>query len=566
MASEPGPDDGGGQFGCPQHLILVSKFHDELDSLDFHNYGLISETGLYVHFRSVDDYDYKFDGEMRLWPLALKYFGSFGYCHCNYDHDIIGRVVGTILFATMTTNPVANRTCSLARPLQLRLSEFASAPANSVSLDLLYVQFRPLSTTPNSLSFVYYNFDSTGGLYDKEHLVHRLLVQLDYELSIKSFVQAGRAPIRSSKDLDEVLVGGPRARPGKDLDEVLVEVIHHGLRGSSRSATPRLWALCIRPTGKSLTYLVDLSTDEQYKYEGKLPRSMAHFPRRVSEFVDIFFPARPWYVHLVLDPTGADESDDRGVVLPDERPHTLVVNEYRADEFDLRVYAGINYYMHVNKKMDIYYLSILNSKKNDKLNEYINLLGMKDMADQIVDGSWQLKRLKAGEEFEAFDDFVRHYKCYGKSIIKATANTFVGSIFLRSSPMRNVFTPPVLNHVVMRLWLGVFFASRLANTTMLPHMHFYIELIDIRLAVSKAVDISNLFSRMSTKCCGLFMIVGYLHPVLRGYDPSGLLPLPDSRASAIRNFVYLEKEQTTAMFYSNRSLNPIRDSLKDLYV
>ncbi|EGZ05362.1 hypothetical protein PHYSODRAFT_342504 [Phytophthora sojae] len=407
MASEPGPDDGGGQFGCPQHLILVSKFHDELDSLDFHNYGLISETGLYVHFRSVDDYDYKFDGEMRLWPLALKYFGSFGYCHCNYDHDIIGRVVGTILFATMTTNPVANRTCSLARLLQLRLSEFASAPANS---------FRPLSTTPNSLSFVYYNFDSTGGLYDKEHLVHRLLVQLDYELSIKSFVQAGRVPIRSSKD----------------LDEVLVEVIHHGLRGSSRSATPRLWALCIRPTGKSLTYLVDLSTDEQYKYEGKLPRSMAHFPRRVSEFVDIFFPARPWYVHLVLDPTGADESDDRGVVLPDERPHTLVVNEYRADEFDLRVYAGINYYMHVNKKMDIYYLyvgqddsayatiaatceafhtqmtitfllqdsSILNSKKNDKLNECINLLGMKDMADQIVDGSWQLKRLKAGEEFE----------------------------------------------------------------------------------------------------------------------------------------------------------------------
>ncbi|KAG6596104.1 ABC transporter C family member 5 [Phytophthora cinnamomi] len=131
----------------------------------------------------------------------------------------------------------------------------------------------------------------------------------------------------------------------------------------------------------------------------------------------------------------------------------------------------------------------------------------------------------------AFNEFVEHYERHDKSIVKAMVTTYGGSFLLSAlatlfTTACNVFAPAVLNHVVtafaaptidmynLSLWLGVFFASRLANSIVMPHVHYYIELIALRLTVSlkgllfrkamrrsiqskgdsKAVDISNLFS------------------------------------------------------------------------
>ncbi|EGZ09978.1 hypothetical protein PHYSODRAFT_338681 [Phytophthora sojae] len=145
------------------------------------------------------------------------------------------------------------------------------------------------------------------------------------------------------------------------------------------------------------------------------------------------------------------------------------------------------------------------------------------------DDLWELDR--DNQSATVFDEFVRHYESHDKSIIKAMATTYGGPFLLCAlatlfSTACSVFAPAVLNHVVtafaaatidmydLGLWLGVFFASRLVNAIMLPHVQFHIELIALRLTVSlkgllfrkamrrsiqskgdsNAVDISNLFS------------------------------------------------------------------------
>ncbi|KAE9032227.1 Multidrug resistance-associated protein 1 [Phytophthora rubi] len=145
------------------------------------------------------------------------------------------------------------------------------------------------------------------------------------------------------------------------------------------------------------------------------------------------------------------------------------------------------------------------------------------------DDLWELDH--DNQSAAAFDKFVVHYERHDKSIVKAMATTYRGSLLLSAlatlfTTACNVLAPAVLNHVVtafaaptidlydLSLWLGLFFASRIANAVVLPHVHYYIELVALRLTVSlkgllfrkamrrsiqskgddKAVDISNLFS------------------------------------------------------------------------
>uniref|UniRef100_H3H7E8 Enoyl reductase (ER) domain-containing protein n=2 Tax=Phytophthora ramorum TaxID=164328 RepID=H3H7E8_PHYRM len=131
----------------------------------------------------------------------------------------------------------------------------------------------------------------------------------------------------------------------------------------------------------------------------------------------------------------------------------------------------------------------------------------------------------------AFDEFVEHFERHDKSIIKAMVAAYGGRFLLCGLAMLfttacNVFAPAVLNHVItvfaapqidmynLSAWLSVFFGSRLVNAIVMSHMHFYLELIALRLTVTlkallfrkamrrsiqskgdaKAVDISNLYS------------------------------------------------------------------------
>ncbi|ETL80416.1 hypothetical protein L917_19092, partial [Phytophthora nicotianae] len=126
------------------------------------------------------------------------------------------------------------------------------------------------------------------------------------------------------------------------------------------------------------------------------------------------------------------------------------------------------------------------------------------------DDLWELEG--ENRSATAFDEFVGRFFLCGLATLFSTGC--------------NVFAPAVLNHVVtvfaapqidmpnLCIWLGVFFASRLVNAIVISQMHFYLELIALRLTVtlkallfrkamrrsiqskgeSKTVDISNLFS------------------------------------------------------------------------
>ncbi|GMF39240.1 unnamed protein product [Phytophthora lilii] len=145
------------------------------------------------------------------------------------------------------------------------------------------------------------------------------------------------------------------------------------------------------------------------------------------------------------------------------------------------------------------------------------------------DDLWELEG--ENRSAAAFDEFASHYERHGKSIVKAMVTAYGGRFLLCGLAMLfttacNVFAPAVLNHVVtvfaaptidmysLSVWLGVFFASRVVNAVVMSHMHFYLELVALRLTVtlkallfrkamrrsiqskgeSKTVDISNLFS------------------------------------------------------------------------
>lgn len=145
------------------------------------------------------------------------------------------------------------------------------------------------------------------------------------------------------------------------------------------------------------------------------------------------------------------------------------------------------------------------------------------------DDLWELE----GENCSAaaFHDFAKHYTRHNNSIVKAMIRAY-GSRFLLCglatlfTTACTLFAPAVLNHVVtafaapemdmynLSIWLGVFFVSRILNAIVLAHMHFYLELVALRLTVTlkallfrkamrrsiqskgeaKITDISNLFS------------------------------------------------------------------------
>ncbi|GMF50034.1 unnamed protein product [Phytophthora fragariaefolia] len=75
------------------------------------------------------------------------------------------------------------------------------------------------------------------------------------------------------------------------FDDVMImnegEVIYHGPRDQVLGNFESLGFVC-PPDRDVADFLLDLATDAQHKYEGVLPRGMAHFPRRASEFADIF--------------------------------------------------------------------------------------------------------------------------------------------------------------------------------------------------------------------------------------------------------------------------------------
>ncbi|KAG1695175.1 hypothetical protein DVH05_020816 [Phytophthora capsici] len=145
------------------------------------------------------------------------------------------------------------------------------------------------------------------------------------------------------------------------------------------------------------------------------------------------------------------------------------------------------------------------------------------------DDLWELEG--ENRSAAAFEEFVVHYERHDKNIVRAMLSAYGGRFFLCGLGMLfttacNVFAPAVLNHVVtvfaapqidmysLSVWLGAFFTSRLINAVVMSQMHFYLELIALRLTVTlkallfrkamrrsiqsksedKTVDISNLFS------------------------------------------------------------------------
>ncbi|EGZ28989.1 hypothetical protein PHYSODRAFT_322581 [Phytophthora sojae] len=145
------------------------------------------------------------------------------------------------------------------------------------------------------------------------------------------------------------------------------------------------------------------------------------------------------------------------------------------------------------------------------------------------DDLWELEG--ENRSAEAFQEFVVHYEHHDKSIVKAMVATYGGRFLLCGLAMLfsttcNVFAPAVLHHVVtvfaaptigmndLSVWLGVLFASRVANALVSSQVRLYLELIALRLTVTlkallfrkamrrsiqskgdaNAVDISNLFS------------------------------------------------------------------------
>ncbi|KAG1695185.1 hypothetical protein DVH05_020826 [Phytophthora capsici] len=131
----------------------------------------------------------------------------------------------------------------------------------------------------------------------------------------------------------------------------------------------------------------------------------------------------------------------------------------------------------------------------------------------------------------AFAFFKRHYEQQDQSIVRAIVHGYGWKFLLCGlasafSTACILFAPVVLHHVIdafaapemdmtsLGVWLGAFFASRLANALVAPHVDFQIQLMMFRMAVSlrallfektmrrsiqsrsdaKAVDIANIYS------------------------------------------------------------------------
>uniref|UniRef100_H3GSA1 ABC transporter domain-containing protein n=1 Tax=Phytophthora ramorum TaxID=164328 RepID=H3GSA1_PHYRM len=111
------------------------------------------------------------------------------------------------------------------------------------------------------------------------------------------------------------------------FDEVMImnegEVIYHGPRDQALGFFESLGFVCPRDRDVA-DFLLDLGTDEQYKYEGALPRGMPHFPRRASEFADLFRASS-----IYADMMQALETPHRHELLTDVGTHMDTMPEFR---------------------------------------------------------------------------------------------------------------------------------------------------------------------------------------------------------------------------------------------
>ncbi|GMF40399.1 unnamed protein product [Phytophthora lilii] len=111
------------------------------------------------------------------------------------------------------------------------------------------------------------------------------------------------------------------------FDEVMImnegEVIYHGPRDRALGYFESLGFKC-PPDRDVADFLLDLGTNEQYKYEGELPRGMAHFPRRASEFADIFRESS-----IYADTMQALEAPHHLELLTDVGTHMDTMPEFR---------------------------------------------------------------------------------------------------------------------------------------------------------------------------------------------------------------------------------------------
>ncbi|EGZ11447.1 hypothetical protein PHYSODRAFT_338156 [Phytophthora sojae] len=199
----------------------------------------------------------------------------------------------------------------------------------------------------------------------------------------------------------------------------------------------------------------------------------------------------------------------------------------------------------------------------------------------------------------AYAYFKRHYDRHGRSIVRAIVHGY-GSRFLLCG-LASVFTtacilfaPIVLHHVIdafaapemdltsLGLWLAAFFASRLANALVTPHVDFQLQLMTFRMAVSlrallfektmrrsiqsrsndKAVDIANIYSsdiQRVIQCTNEINTI-WIFPIQIGvvvymlYDVLGV--------AALAGFVVIALSMLAAFFFSKRSSGSYKELMK----
>ncbi|KAG6623616.1 ABC transporter C family member 5 [Phytophthora cinnamomi] len=145
------------------------------------------------------------------------------------------------------------------------------------------------------------------------------------------------------------------------------------------------------------------------------------------------------------------------------------------------------------------------------------------------DDLWELEPANRTET--AFADFTKHFEESGGSLFRAVVRSYGGKLVVCGaaslvSAACGLLAPVVLHHVIetfaaptidlndLSVWLGLFFASRLANALVSAHLAYYLDVLGLRLTAAlkallfqktlrritakassgEAVDISNLFT------------------------------------------------------------------------
>ncbi|KAL3656838.1 hypothetical protein V7S43_018295 [Phytophthora oleae] len=199
----------------------------------------------------------------------------------------------------------------------------------------------------------------------------------------------------------------------------------------------------------------------------------------------------------------------------------------------------------------------------------------------------------------AFAFFRRHYEQQDESIVRAIVHGYGWKFLLcgLGSALTTaciLFAPVVLHHVIdafaapemdmtsLSVWLAAFFASRLANALVAPHVDFQIQLMVFRLAVSlrallfektmrrsiqsrsddKAVDIANIYSsdiQRVIQCANeintlwilpvqIAVVVYMLHVVLG--------------VSALAGFVVIALSMLVTFFFTKKSTGAYEELMK----